>query len=92
MVLEDGSRTQPAQAWIEGKDPAGTWMQVILKEGKKRQLRRMAEISDLKVKRLIRIRIGNLELGDLLPSDPSEWRELTGEEIKHLQNLIIKKG
>ena len=89
MTLEDGSRTQPALARIEHKDPAGTWMRVILKEGKNRQLRRMAESTGLTVKRLIRVRIGNLELGDLLPG---KWRELTGEEIKHLQNLIIKKG
>lgn len=89
MTLEDGSRTQPAQTWIEQKNPAGTWMRVILKEGKKRQLRRMAESTGLKVKRLIRIRIGNLRLGDLLPG---EWRELTDEEIKQLKSLIITKG
>jgi len=89
MTLEDGSRTQPAQARIEGNYPGGTWMRVILKEGKKRQLRRMAESTGLKVKRLIRTRIGRLELGDLLPGD---WRELTGEEIKQLKSLIIKRG
>jgi len=89
MTLEDGSRTQPAQTRIEHKDKSGTWMRVILKEGKKRQLRRMAECTGLKVKRLIRIRIGNLNLGDLLPGG---WRELTGEEIKNLQGLIINKG
>ncbi len=89
MTLEDGTRTQPAQARIEHKKTSGTWMRVILKEGKKRQLRRMAESSGLKVKRLIRIRIGILELGDLLPG---EWRELTDEEIKQLQSLIINKG
>ncbi len=89
MILEDGSYTLPAQTWIEHKDSEGTWLGVILKEGKKRQLRRMAESSGLKVRRLIRIRIGNLVMGELLPG---EWRELTGEEIKHLQSLIIKKG
>lgn len=89
LILEDGSCTQPAQTWIEHKDPAGTWMGVILKEGKKRQLRRMAESSGLALKRLIRVRIGNLDLGELLPG---EWRELTGEEIINLQSLIIKKG
>ena len=89
MILEDGSCTRPAQTWIEHKDPEGTWLGVILKEGKKRQLRRMAESSGLKVNRLIRIRIGNLVMGELLPG---EWRELTGEEIRHLQSLIIKKG
>ena len=89
MILEDRSHTQPAQAWIEHNDPAGTWMRVILKEGKNRQLRRMAESTGLTVKRLIRVRIGNLDLGDLLPG---EWRELTGKEIKQLQSLITKKG
>lgn len=89
MTLEDGSRTQPTRTRIEHKDPAGTWMRVILKEGKNRQLRRMAESSGLTVKRLIRVRIGNLELGDLLSG---EWRELTDGEIKELQSLITKKG
>ena len=89
MTLDDGSRTLPAQTRIEDKDPAGTWMRVILKEGKNRQLRRMAESSGLTVKRLIRVRIGNLDLGDLLPGD---WRELTTEEIEQLQSLIAKKG
>jgi 23S rRNA pseudouridine2605 synthase len=89
MILEDGSYTRPAKTWIEHKELDGVWLGVILKEGKKRQLRRMAESSGLAVKRLIRIRIGNLVLGDLLPG---EWRELTKAEIKHLQNLIINKG
>jgi len=89
MILEDGSGTLPAQVWIEHTDSNGTWMGVILKEGKKRQLRRMAESSGLKVRRLIRTRIGSLVLGDLLPG---HWRELTAAEIKHLQSLLIKKG
>jgi len=89
MILEDSSYTMPAKTWIEHTNSEGTWLGVILKEGKKRQLRRMAESSGLKVRRLIRIRIGNLVLGELLPG---EWRELTGEETKHLQSLLIKKG
>ena len=78
MILDDGSCTLPAKTWIEHKNSEGTWLGVILKEGKKRQIRRMAESSGLQVRRLIRIRIGNLVLGELLPG---EWRELTGEEI-----------
>lgn len=89
IILEDGSRTQPAKVWIDHKDLEGTWLGVILKEGKNRQLRRMADSTGLKVRRLIRTRIGNLDLGDLLPG---ESRELTGAEVKHLLSLIIKKG
>ena len=81
IILEDGTVTQPAKVKIEGKDPDGTWLRVILKEGKKRQIRRMGIISGLPVKRLIRIRIANLTLGELAPG---EWRDLTKEEISDL--------
>lgn len=87
IKLDDGSITKPARVWIEHKDENNTWLGVILKEGKKRQIRRMAESSGLVVLRLIRIRIGSLVLGDLLPG---EWRELTADEISHLQDLIKK--
>ena len=85
MVLDDGSRTRPAQVWIEHQDGKGTWMGVILKEGKKRQIRRMAESTGLRVRRLIRIRLAGLKLGDLLPG---EWRELDQDEIDQLGQLI----
>ena len=89
LILDDGTLTRPAQVWIEHKDSNGTWLGVILREGKKRQLRRMADISGLKVKRLIRIRLGSLVLGELLPG---EWRDLDQQEIQALRTLIGKKG
>lgn len=89
MVLEDGSRTAPAQVRIEGKDPQGAWLRVILREGKKRQIRRMAACSGLQVRRLIRVRMANLSLGDL---KPGEWRPLEEDEIKQLQRLIKQRG
>jgi 23S rRNA pseudouridine2605 synthase len=89
VILEDGSITQPAKVEIEGKDPEGTWLKVILKEGKKRQIRRMGDVSGLSVKRLIRIRIANLTLGELAPG---EWRDLTNAEINKLIGHNTKKG
>jgi 23S rRNA pseudouridine2605 synthase len=89
LILDDGSLTRPAKVWVEHKDSNGTWLGVILKEGKKRQIRRMAEVSGLAVTRLIRIRIANLVLGELLPS---EWRKLNQEEILDLKSLMDKKG
>jgi len=85
MQLDDGSRTRPAKVWIADEDGKGTWLGVILKEGKKRQLRRMAECSGLHVNRLIRIRIGSLNLGNL---PPGEWRELSQKEIADLQRYL----
>ena len=49
----------------------------------------MAEVSGLVVTRLIRIRIANLVLGELLPA---EWRELNQQEIQDLGSLMGKKG
>ncbi len=85
ILLEDGIITLPADVWVEGQESTGTWLGVILKEGKKRQIRRMGESSGLPVKRLIRTRIARLNLGNL---KSGEWRDLTTEEINQLKGTI----
>ena len=85
MVLGDGIITLPADVWVEGQESNSTWLGVILKEGKKRQIRKMGEVSGLPVKRLIRTRIASLKLGDL---KSGEWRDLTTEEINQLKGTI----
>lgn len=82
IILDDKSRTLPADVWIEKHDRDGTWLGVILKEGKNRQIRRMGESSGLLVKRIIRVRISSLKLGEL---KSSEWRDLTLKEINDLK-------
>ncbi len=89
VFLEDGSLTRPAQVGIEHLDSEGAWLRVILKEGKKRQLRQMAERTGLQVRRLIRVRMANLTLGDL---PPGEWRYLQENEIKELRKTVKEKG
>lgn len=58
-------------------------IQVILTQGLNRQIRRMCETLGYEVISLKRIRIMNIELGDL---EKGKWRELTKEEILHLKN------
>lgn len=53
-------------------------LRFILREGKKRQIRRMCEILDLEVTRLLRVRIGPIVLGNL---KPNEWRYLSRKEV-----------
>ena len=89
LFLDDGELTRPAEVWIDHQDSESTWLGVILKEGKKRQIRRMAERTGLHVLRLIRIRMATLTLGDLLPG---EWRKLGQNEIIELQNLLSDRG
>jgi 23S rRNA pseudouridine2605 synthase len=82
IVLEDGYRTAPAQVRLEGISGKGAWLRVILREGRKRQLREMGRLTGLPVLRIQRIRIGSLLLGEL---KPGQWRELRQDEIRLLK-------
>ena len=69
----DGEALRPALVeWINEDQ-----LRFVLKEGKKRQIRRMCEAVDLKVTGLKRVRIGNVMLGDL---PTGAWRYLRGDE------------
>ncbi len=59
-------------------------LRVVLIEGKNREIRRVFENAGLAIKKLCRVRIGNLELGDL---EPGEFRELSASEVKELLKL-----
>lgn len=58
-----------------------TWLEIILEEGKNRQIRRMLAALKIEVLRLVRISIGPVALGDLTKG---KSRELTTEEKKSL--------
>ncbi|MQC26922.1 MAG: rRNA pseudouridine synthase [Chloroflexi bacterium] len=81
VVLADGHRTLPAQVRVIRPHGKGAWVNVIMTEGRKRQIRETAGIIGLPVAKLIRIRIGTLELGRL---KVGEWRALTADEVQAL--------
>ena len=58
---------------------------IILTQGLNRQIRRMCDALGNYVERLIRIRVMNIELGDL---QEGQYREVRGEELKTLECLI----
>lgn len=62
---------------------------IILTQGLNRQIRRMCEYFGYRVRTLKRIRIMNIELGDL---PEGQWRYLTDSEIRTLKELANKKG
>lgn len=69
----DGVKLRPAKVnWINDDQ-----LHFILKEGRKRQIRRMCELVGLKVVGLKRVRIGNVKLGDL---PLGQWRYLREDE------------
>jgi 23S rRNA pseudouridine2605 synthase/23S rRNA pseudouridine2604 synthase len=59
--------------------------QIILKEGKNRQVRRMVRKVGNQVTRLKRIRVAGVKLGQL---PPGKWRHLTEKEKEAVLNLL----
>ena len=56
---------------------------VVIHQGKNRQVRRMCAAAGLEVKRLLRVREGEVRLGGLRPG---QWRPLTAAELLNLQD------
>jgi pseudouridine synthase len=84
-IVLDGERTQPAAVTllrvIQGKTVAHAVLEVVLTEGRNRQVRRMFEAVGHPVIRLTRVRIGSVRIGHMKPGD---LRELTPKEIQAL--------
>ena len=79
LFLADGSKTLPTQCWLESDQ--ATWLRVVMRQGRKRQIRETARVLGLHVRKLIRVRIGALKLKDL---KPGQFRELSTKEIRRL--------
>jgi 23S rRNA pseudouridine2605 synthase len=80
VYLEEGL-TAPCSIRVQQRDADVTVLRIVMIEGKKRQIRRIAAMFDHPVKRLTRTHIGKLEVGRL---KAGEWRELGKEDIELL--------
>ena len=82
----DGERTGPAQVRHMGTVGKGrsqtTRLSITIHEGRNRQVRRMCSAIGHPVRRLSRVRMGPIRLGDLRPG---EWRDLLPAEIEKLK-------
>jgi 23S rRNA pseudouridine2605 synthase len=80
-LVIDGKKTAPASVKILNTANGKTDLEVILKEGRNRQIRKMFESVGFLIHKLQRIKIGNISLTGL-PS--GKWRDLNEKEIKRL--------
>ncbi|MEN6478642.1 MAG: pseudouridine synthase [Anaerolineales bacterium] len=95
-----GERTLPAEVVLLDEEPdlperstpvryranvPTAWLRIVLREGKKRQVRHMTAAVGHPTLRLVRVAIGPLTLGSL---QPGEWRALTREELVALRTTM----
>lgn len=83
-LLLDNRLTAKAKIEILKKINNDALVKIVIHEGRNRQIRRMCELIGHPVMTLKRIKIGDLELGNL---KVGQWRYLTGEEVQYLKNL-----
>lgn len=98
-VVIAGVRTRPAQAKLLPTPPSlperstpirfrkhvpTAWLELTLREGMNRQVRRMTAAVGHPTLRLVRVAIGPITLGDL---QPGQWRELTAQEMAEVARL-----
>ncbi len=87
LVLPDGTETRSARVGLLGTGRDGTsWIEIVLTEGKNRQVRRMCAAVGHDVRELVRVRIGGLALGDLALG---AWRRLNVEEVTQLERARV---
>lgn len=81
--LEEGGERLSAKSAVLLKSGGKTaWLEIVLDEGKNRQIRRLAKAAGFPVRRLVRVAIGGLALGAL---PKGAWRALTAGEVEALR-------
>ncbi len=80
-VVDDGERLAAKSATLLRSGTRNAWLEIVLDEGRNRQIRRLLAANGLGVLRLVRVSIGALALGELAKGT---WRALTVAEVSGL--------
>ena len=84
-VTDGGDLLKAKRVTLLRGGPKNCWLEIVLDEGKNRQIRRMFSAVDIEVLRLIRVAIGPLPLGDL---PKGATRALTPDEVRNLGRVM----
>ncbi len=102
-VVLNGKKTRPTEVCLLPDDPQlpnrpvpirfrknvpTAWVEITLREGLNRQVRRMTAAVGYPTLRLIRVAIGPIVLGDL---QPGQWRDLTSSEIAQIYSAVPRR-
>ena len=86
-VVLDGEMTAPAEVEIVEKGGYVVELEIVMREGRKRQIRRIAAMLGYPVRRLVREKIGPIKLSGV---KPGEWRELNEREVGLLKQATVR--
>ncbi len=78
----DGQKTARAEVDFVRREGNNTWLRIVLHEGRKRQIRRVADLFGHPIQRIMRVRIDTLRLTNL---EKGKWRRLTKREVYELR-------
>ncbi len=87
QVIQVPEPDLPARAKPVTPHGPTAWLRMVLREGKKHQIRHMTAAVGLPALRLVRVAMGPIALNDL---QPGEWRYLSPAEVEALQNLAVR--
>jgi pseudouridine synthase len=85
----DGKMTIPVEIEVLHQQKDHTWLRITMREGRKRQIRRVAALLGYPATKLIREEIGPIQLGNL---QPGKWQHLSDEEVRLLKGIVNKSG
>jgi 23S rRNA pseudouridine2605 synthase len=77
----DGEKLAAKSARCLRSGHKNAWLEIVLDEGRNRQIRRLLSAFDIATLRLVRVSVGKLQLGEL---PKGQWRVLTAQEIETL--------
>ena len=87
-VMLEGELTAPARVEVLKRGDSSL-LRIVMREGRKRQIRNVAALLGHPVRELKRVRLGPLQLGAL---EAGQWRYLTAPEIRELESLKRRPG
>ncbi len=81
-IDDAGERLSAVSASLLRAGEKNAWVEIVLDEGRNRQIRRLLDAFDIATLRLIRVAIGGLALGDL---PKGQWRALIAEDLERIR-------
>lgn len=88
-IADRGDVLKAVDAGLLRQTDRGTWLRIVVTEGKKREIRRMCASCGWSVRTLIRTAVGPVELGTLAEGN---WRELSAGERRALLKTALQPG